>query len=86
MKIKRVNFHGMITKILIIEEGDEPVPCENCGGAKFDHPDLVREVDDDWCLNCNDDAMGLSPEEYKSWLLKQATQDKIMFIASEVVE
>ena len=86
MKVKTIPYEGMMVKILVIEEGDKPLRCENCGNAKFDHPELAREVDEDWCLNCNDAAMGLSEKDYHYWVKEQIAKNKIIFIAQEVVE
>ena len=86
MKVKRIPLEGMMVKALVIEEGDESVPCENCSKAKFDHPDLVREIDEDWCLNCNDEAMGLNDKDYHDWVIKQVAQDKIIVVAKELTE
>ena len=84
MRVEKILFEGMMVNILVVEEGDEPVPCENCGGNKFDHPLLAREVDADWCLNCNDEAMGLEGIEYANWIKEQAELGKIIFVAAAV--
>tara|TARA_R100000008_G_scaffold86389_1_gene79285 strand:+ start:3727 stop:3987 length:261 start_codon:yes stop_codon:yes gene_type:complete len=80
MRVEMVSLDGIMLKALVIEDGDESVPCENCGQPKWDHPDLARDVDEDWCLNCNDEAMNLSEFEYQMWCLKQAAKGKIVFV------
>lgn len=86
MKVKKILYQGIMVNVLVIDDGDEPVPCENCGGAKFDHPLLAREIDADWCLDCNDVAMNLSDKDYSHWVKEQALLGKILFVAVEVNE
>lgn len=83
MKTDYINLDGLIVKALVIEREDKGVPCENCGKDKFNHPDIVREIDDDWCLNCNDVAMNMSEEQYNAWCLNLASTGKIVCIVRE---
>ena len=83
--VKGRNGNGMLLRALIIEKGDKSTPCENCGKPKYNHPELIREMDDDWCLNCNDDAMikeyGMSDRDYAEWCLKQTMNGYAVIVA-----
>ena len=76
-------MYGVPMKMLVVEDGDEPTRCENCMKDMWTHPDLVRIVDDDWCLNCNDEAMGLDETSYQLWCLRMAAEGKIIFVGRQ---
>ena len=64
MRIQKINMNGTQVKALVVDELTPYSPCENCGKANYNHPQLAKE-DTDWCMNCND-------EEYRSgWNGKQ---------------
>lgn len=84
MKIRIVPIAGILQKVLIIEEGDEPKACENCAKPFWNHPKLAKE-DNDWCLNCNDEEYRseMSEEELGKWSLGQLSKGKIIVVVRE---
>ena len=71
-------------KYLIVEESyaDKTKLCENCGKPHWSHEDLAVE-NKDWCINCNDDERGLSPDELALWTLDQVAKGLVIAVVSK---
>ena len=94
MKVRQafvdVFHYGSIpARVLIVEEEDiGKLPlCENCARPFGNHPELARDVNTDWCLNCNDTEMkrqGMTDIEHSHWTMMKIQQGKIIATFSEV--
>ena len=85
MRIETTVIEGVVMNILVLEEGDEADPCENCGEPNWIHPDLAGRDDADWCLNCNDEERlkRVGQARYDLWVTQQIISGKAILIATE---
>ena len=83
MRVEVVPMWGLKLRALIIEEGDESQPCENCGKPRWQHEDLAKE-DVDWCMNCNDEQnrAHMTDTELSMWTIDQHNKGKIVMVVT----
>lgn len=83
MKIEVMPINGFPTRVLVIEEYDTCVPCENCGNENYNHPLLAKE-DEDWCMTCNDKEFrsGWSDDDLAKWAIGQMIEGKAIMIVA----
>ncbi|MEK9694957.1 MAG: hypothetical protein VW270_04275 [Candidatus Poseidoniales archaeon] len=64
------NKPPILTRVVVIEKGDECNKCENCGGRNWSHPLLYKD-EKDWCINCDDahSRNHMSDEQFGEWVI-----------------
>ena len=72
MKVEMVNFEGMLTRAIVVQDDDECSPCENCGQDNYNH-ELLWKKEEEWCLDCNDTEFlsHFSDAERMQWMVNQ---------------
>mgnify|MGYP003658610275 CR=1 FL=1 len=92
-----VGMFGFINaKVLLVEESDvdKATLCENCLKPFWSHPDLARDVNEDWCLNCNDEGLmktgwtgncfaPMTDQDFAIWSLMQITRGMIICVVTD---